>query len=415
MAEAINKMYEKMSQVSKSMEEKIKPVEEALFDPEQGMMVKINQVGDGIDSTNKNLQTMMEENVQLRDEVEILKGIVHKLSNQLEITNSKVAQLVANSMEDNLIFTGILEDLPKRNPRNQLHQFFNEELGITDIRDRDLLKVYRIGQPEKGWNRPIIAFCTTELRRYILSQAPLLKNRTNAQGANFYINQQLPEAISEQKREIRQIIKDRKDKEQNLPQPSKSAFVVRNDKVFINGQLQRKKITPPKVKDLFIEESEQEKVDAIKMRYYHTPPEKGSQFKVAILKTDNFNQVKYAYTRLFQNQPSADHIAVAAMIKGEEAYHDNGEFGAGYRMLRSIKKRGDQNVAVFLIRYYGGVNLGPRRFKIIADLVDASLEKLSVPRHSMDSSKENEDPPTDVHQDGTPHDELDAEKEVEQE
>lgn len=149
MADAINKMYDKMSQVNKSLEAKTTPMEDAIFNKDEGLSIKFNQITNSVCSTDCNLESLMEENVQLRDEIGILRGIVHKLSNQPESTNSKVNQLVARSMEDNLIFTGILEELPNRNPRKQLHNFFCEELGVVNIRDADLLSVFRLGQKRK--------------------------------------------------------------------------------------------------------------------------------------------------------------------------------------------------------------------------------------------------------------------------
>lgn len=387
-AEAINKLYEKMNQVTKSVEQKIQPVKDAIFGEDEGVLPQMANLVENARGVDSRIQTMMEENVQLRDEVEILKGVVHKLSNQLETANSKINGLVAKSMEDNLIFTGILQDVPKKNPRRQLHQFFNDELGMSDIRDKDLLSVFRLGQPNSNKARAIVAHCTPELRRYIMINAPILKHRRNSNGEKFYINQQLPEAISEKNREIRQTIKDRRGLEENLPQDAKSKFLVKKDKLYVNGQLMRKKIVPPKVQDLFPDEKEQEAISAIKMRFFHTTPEAGSQFKVAVLKTESFNILNKAYVKLFQNYPTADHIAVAAMIKGEEAFQDNSEFGSGFRMLRSIKQAKMENIAVFLIRYYGGSNLGPRRFTIITDLVNAALEKVSTFQrsgHSADS------------------------------
>lgn len=391
-ADAINKMYDKMNQVTKSLEEKIQPMEASIYNENDGVISNIEQIAQGHRETTQAIQSLMEENVQLRDELDVLKGIVHKLSNQLDTTNSKVHQLVAKSMEDNLVFTGILGDIPKANPRKQLQEFLTHEMGLYDIRDSDILTVYRMGQFKENKTRPIVAHCVPELRRYIMNNAPTLKNRKNEKDGKYFINPQLPEAISEHHREIRQAIKDQKNKEQDLPQGSKSTFVVRNDKLFINGQLKRKKIVVPKVQQLFPEEKEQKEISAIKMRFFHTQPEKGSQFKAAILKTDSLDILHKAYIKLFQKYPTADHIAVASIIKGEEHFNDNGEFGSGYRILRCLKQANSNNTVVFLIRFFGGIHLGPRRFSIITDLVTAALEKIeeqSSPGAFQTSPKSN--------------------------
>lgn len=178
-ADAINKMYEKIIQVTSGMEEKIKPMEAALFDDGNGILNKVESLTQNANVDDQKFQAIIEEHIQLRDEVDILKGVVHKLSNQLDITNSKVHNLVAKSMEDNLVFTGILDDLPKRSPRKQLHRFLNDVMGLYDVKDQDIISVFQLGQPKDGKHRPTVAQCIPDLRRYILSNAYILKDKTN--------------------------------------------------------------------------------------------------------------------------------------------------------------------------------------------------------------------------------------------
>lgn len=374
-AEAINKMYEKMNEVTTKFEDKIKPLEEAIFNDEKGMVPQLESVIEHSREVDQALQTLTEENLQLKDELDILKGVVHKLSNQLDSANSKINQLVAKSMEDNLIISGVLDDLPKKKVCAQIHQFLFQQVELPDVRDNDILKVYRIGQPENGKHRAIMLQCTADLRRYIMTHAPNLKDKTNQQGGKFYINQQLPEAIAEQKREICQIIKEKQKGEEQLPQSSRSRILVKNNKVFINGQLIRKTITPPSVSSLFPEEDQQKRIDAIKLRTFRSKPDAGSTFRVTIFRPDSLEQVKLAYVKMFQNYSTADHIAVACKIDGQEAYNDNAEFGAGMKMMKAIRESGLDNVVLFMIRQYGGINLGPRRFKIISDLATIALQK----------------------------------------
>lgn len=90
----------------------------------------------------------------------------------------------------------------------------------------------------------------------------------------------------------------------------------------------------------------------------------------------------------------ADHIAVACLIDGREAYNDNGEFGSGFRLLRAIKTSGLDNVALFMIRQYGGVNLGPKRFTIMTELAELALEKLEEARQRIPETSSKSTPST---------------------
>lgn len=378
MADAINKMYDQVQQMNDTFDDKIKPTQEAVFGEDDGALTRISNLIDNARSTDKSIQDIMEENVQLRDELDVLKGVVGKMSKQLDVANSKINMLLTKSMEDQLIFTGILDDFPKKDPRQQLHAFLYHKMHLTDIYDSDILSVYRLGKPAKDKNRAIVAHCTPNLRRYIQKNQAALRDQTNDQGGKFYINQQLPEAVSEQRREIREIIKECKDKEDaaKLPRSARSTFTVKADKVFINGQLQRKKLLPPTVKDLFPSDEEQEKMNKIKLKKFHVDPEQGSSFKAAVFRPDSFDEVRQAYVKLAQDYPAADHISVACSVNQQTAYQDNGEHGSGFRILRCIKQASVDNVAIFIMRHYGGINLGPRRFTIINELAKAALEKI---------------------------------------
>lgn len=231
-ADAINKMYQKMNEVTDRLERKIRPVEDAVFNTDMGMLPQLETMVDHATSVDERIQTLSEENLQLRDELDLLKGIVHKVVNQMDGANGKINQLIAKSMEDNLVVTGVLGDLSKKNARKQFHHFLREEMGLINIEDNDILKVYRIGQINENRARPLMVCCTPDLRRYILANSYVLKDRLNEEGSKFYINQQLPESIAEQNREIRQIIRDRQTKEELLPNNAKSRFLVRNNKVL---------------------------------------------------------------------------------------------------------------------------------------------------------------------------------------
>lgn len=50
-------------------------------------------------------------------------------------------------------------------------------------------------------------------------------------------------------------------------------------------------------------------------------------------------------------------------------YDDDGETGAGKKLLELIKNNLNvNNIAVMVSRWYGGINLGPARFKMIKDV-----------------------------------------------
>lgn len=391
-ADAINKMYEKMNEMNNRIDQKIQPVEEAVFDQQTGVVPQLQGMVEHARSADERIQTLVEENLQLRDELDILKGVVHKMANQMQYSSQKLDQLIARSMSENLIITGILNDVPKANVRKQVQAFFMEQMELSNIPDRDIIDAYRLGQPVKDRARPIVVQCVEGLRQYILDNATKLRDKSNENGSKFFVNPQLPDSLAEQRREIRQNIKQRKDQEQAIKKPNKSTFAVKNGKLYINGQQKRKLLTPPTVLQLFPDENDQKNMSHIRFKYLKkSKPEAGSEFRVALFRPQTLEEVRYAYIKLFQEFPSADHIAAAFSVQQEQDYQDNGEFGSGFRLLRCIKESGLSNLAVFLIRNYGGTNLGPRRFVIMTDMAKAAIQKFCQHR-SPDSVLRSQSP-----------------------
>ena len=64
---------------------------------------------------------------------------------------------------------------------------------------------------------------------------------------------------------------------------------------------------------------------------------------------------------------------------GMTDYNDNGEIGAGRRMIEWLSEQRISNVAVFIVRYHSGQNMGPRRFELILEIVEELVNKLAQP------------------------------------
>lgn len=258
----------------------------------------------------------------------------------------------------------------KFNTKVLIENFLEEELGV-ELEDNESIPVaHRLGPPSKDYNRPVVFKCPTTLRKRIFD------NTTKLAGKNFSVNQQLPDALAEQRREIRQNIRQVQKAEESKDENNKSSFLVRNNKLYINGQLKRKKIIPPQPKELFVCKSEKEKMDSLRIKYSQPKPANSSSFTGAACTVESMNDVYLAYRRLFREYPEADHIVAASSVQLSEDYQDDGEFGAGYRMLNVIRDHKLTNVAVFVVRHYGGEHVGHMRFSVMKEAASDALEKL---------------------------------------
>lgn len=57
-------------------------------------------------------------------------------------------------------------------------------------------------------------------------------------------------------------------------------------------------------------------------------------------------------------------------------FADDGEFGAGRVILQVLKEEKLMNVVIFMIRHYGGIQLGPSRFDMFRNVACSAVTAL---------------------------------------
>lgn len=373
--EAVNKMYA----VQEQFLNRIKPLEYAVFDKENGILPQLSGLASCAKVAGSKQQDLEADNRQLREELEIVKGVVSKQGKQIQALQNKLADQTARAMADHIVINGILADAREADELESIALFsgFLEEQMEIECNREEVLTAYRLGHYVEGKHRPMVLKLDARLQREIFANTTKLGGKQNEEGRSFSVNPLLPDLLAEQRREIRQIIKDKKVLEKNLPKAQKSNFLVRNGRVFINGQQKKKTLMPPDLRDLFVDSEEQLKINRIKTKTVEEPPIKGSKFKAVAVSTPKLNDVHLAYKKMFQLYPHTDHIVAAFNAENEEGFQDNGEFGAGHRVLKTIQDSKLYNVSVFVVREYGGRNLGPLRFNIFQNMALKALEALT--------------------------------------
>lgn len=332
-------------------------------------------------STQDQMETLVAENLQLWDELEIIKGVVHKQGKQIKTLQTRLADQTARSMSENIVLGGILGDNSTADDiesRALALGFLMETMGLdTEVVENGLKSGSRMGTFSQKKHRPILIKVDPQLSKSIFGRTANLAGKQNEQGKAFSVNQQLPDSLAEQRREIRQIIKDRKNAEKHLDQQHKSSFLVRNGKVYINGQMKRKALQPPELLDLFVGDDKQKKINGIKFKQAGVEPVKGSVFQAFATTVESMNDVHLAYIKMFQNHTKMDHIIAACSVNLEYHYQDDAEFGAGFRLMNVIRDSKLDKIAIFITRKFGGQHLGPQRFDLIREVAQNALEKLA--------------------------------------
>ena len=80
----------------------------------------------------------------------------------------------------------------------------------------------------------------------------------------------------------------------------------------------------------------------------------------------------------------ATHIIGAYRIFGAnharlQDYCDDGEHGGGRRILNLMKEQNLFNLAIFIVRYKKGGDIGYKRFEIITELAKAAMHAIPAP------------------------------------
>ncbi|WP_406616950.1 IMPACT family protein [Mycoplasmopsis adleri] len=91
---------------------------------------------------------------------------------------------------------------------------------------------------------------------------------------------------------------------------------------------------------------------------------KKSKFYSYLFEIDNKEQIKELFTILKKEHPKANHICSAYLLKDDNyeasGFDDNKEpsGSAGRPIQNLIKIRNLKNIVVFVVRYFGGIELG---------------------------------------------------------
>ena len=291
-----------------------------------------------------------------------------KCEEELDAMQSKVEKIDVRTLKGSLTIHSILEK-DKENVYEEVDKFFKQKLGIQQ--EVEVQSVFRFGKP--GGTRPIsIKLYSPDDLGLIYANVKKLADQVNENNQPYSIK----EFSTEKQMEDKQRARDIKMENNRTPMLHKASVTMKQGKVFIDRKQYVKAVDPPKIKDVLL--MTQEKKDELQQYKIAIGPhldESDSRYYTYSAEVNDLQDVKNVYLRLKRLHLAATHVMCGYRIFGVEAhqlqdYCDDNEHGGGRTILNQLKKAGVLNYAVFVIRYYGGVHLGPRRFEIIRQLTD---------------------------------------------
>lgn len=309
-------------------------------------------------------------------DINTLKGLVERQSKQIHINQKKITDLTTRSMDHNFTISG-LPETKDENCTMVVTEFLRLQMGITDTQD-DIHVAHRMGVRQHGRSRLMVIAVSSKLKKQIIPNTHKLKGKQNEHGQPFFVNVQIPEAVAAERKAIQYEVKKVKDfNETRRPGESKKQFQVKNKKLYINDKLHEQKVLPPRPLDIFVSTEDQRYMDAIDFTISKPRTQNLSQFIGLATKVQTIDQVQAAYRKVRQMYPSYDHAMMAYKLSDEdEGYQDDGEHASGMKIQTSILERRCSSIALFVVRNFGGIHIGPQRFDCILEVANQAMEAL---------------------------------------
>jgi hypothetical protein len=157
---------------------------------------------------------------------------------------------------------------------------------------------------------------------------------------------------------------------------------VYEDKFTVDGTTRRDKVTPPTTGQILeIDQAEMSQLRDYKFICSDEKMVKGSSFRIYIHPARSIEDVRTAYKAILAIPEAAKctHVISAYNLQGTgKGYQDDGDFGFGQQMLRTMIDKGQDGYVFFLTRQYGGTHLGRKRFQIVHELIKQAIERVTI-------------------------------------
>lgn len=249
----------------------------------------------------------------------------------------------------------------------------------------DIWKAHRTGPFKQDKVRPLIIKVAYGAKELILEHMSKLKGRRNpTTKQSFFISEQIPEGIAEMRKQTSSRVKSLKEQNEKKPKEERSRITAVHDKVLVDGELQPPEVSTPQPSQLlFLSPDHQKRVNQIQQKMVKTEPEivKSSEFIALAVKVHTVEQVNDAYIAAAQRPPAADHVMLGYAFREDSTLKtrscDDREYGAGPRIRKTIFESKAKNMAVFVVRKFGGLHIGYNQFNIIEQEAKKAIQMLN--------------------------------------
>lgn len=337
-----------------------------------------------LEQTQKRMANLLAENKKMAGDLLTAQGLLQRYSQKIRTMEGKILDLTRRGMEQNVVIHG-LEEKPKPNEEDcfaTVLEFTDKFLGIN-LDEADVWKVYRFGKLRKDRARPMFVKLSYYGKDNVMDHVSALKGRKNHHGQSYFVSEQVPEGIVENRKQIAQRVGVLKAKEAKKPPTQQQEVRIMGEKIVVGGNVDRPLVSTPQPNELFPSMEEQSKINGLNSKIKETLPsyEKNSSFVGLAVETKSIEEVNLAYKAVVQRYPYMDHVMMGYRVTTPdgEILHggcDDTEYGGGSCVENQLYAMKQNNIATFVVRRYGGIHLGVDRFQTIRAMTSMAVKIL---------------------------------------
>ena len=272
-------------------------------------------------------------------------------------------------MKLNLIVSGI-EEKKIEDCKALISSFFKDQMKID--KEIAIATAHRIGPIDKN-NRSIVVKLIDGR-----DKGTIYKHAKNLKDTKYYVNDQLPDKQTEEHRKKKQKVQINK----TLVDAQQQNIEWKKGELVVDGNVYRNKVVEPANAEILeMTTSQINQLFQIRLTQGQEIKKNGSTFLGFAAKVHSLQDVVKAYKQLRYRFMDSTHIMCAYRIMDPDVAHmqdslDNGEYGAGRRLLQQLIDESVKNTATFVVRHHRGQNIGPIRFSIITDAAKSAIDAI---------------------------------------
>lgn len=336
-----------------------------LYAEENGLSVQLRHVSEQAECNYDDISLLRSENAQLRRELDLLRSVIIRMDRRMETMDNEITDLRDRSMRDNILIHNF-PYTPKEDLSTTIPDLIKQTLGV----DVNFIRIHRNGVRPQNSDRPvtITAKLTDRSKKDEILSAQKVKKIAKV-SLPFYITPQQPPSLVSARNKLF-------DKSDSLKKQNINVKISRNNIIMPNGSKYREEVPLLTNADVLqIDPSKTEKLDEIVTKSAEPIKKNGSEFYAIGSKVNSGESVMNFYQKVCIDPYVASVDSRILVYRFEERgkvtenYHDDGEHGAGRRLLKYMRDNQIINAA-FIVTRWMGEHIGPQRFTIMESLVN---------------------------------------------